>query len=91
MTVFMMYSPSPIKVCSEAPPSFRDDKEIVALQAADMLAWHIHRYLERPDEERPVMAKISNDHEGRRVTKDGLGGYVTQSKWIDPKQLEESF
>jgi hypothetical protein len=26
-----------------APPIFRDDKQVVALQAADMLAWHLRR------------------------------------------------
>jgi hypothetical protein len=39
-------------------PVFRDDKEVKPLQAADMLAWHLRRRLERPDELRSRMGEL---------------------------------
>lgn len=33
-------------------PKFEDDKKVLPLQAADMLAWHVRRRKERPDEKR---------------------------------------
>jgi len=56
-----------------------------------MIAWHIHRHLEKPDEVRLVMNKISVNHEGRAFNEDALRSYVAQSKWIDPNQLKDSF
>jgi hypothetical protein len=35
-------------------PVFADDRDVVALQAADMLAWHLRRSYERPEEKLPV-------------------------------------
>lgn len=49
--------PEPYKRMMGNTPAFRDDEEIVALQAADMLAWHLHRLLEK-NEDRPVLDKI---------------------------------
>ncbi len=43
-------------------PIFRDDKDIVALQAADMLAWHVHRQYRFPEEDRPIFTQITNGH-----------------------------
>ena len=34
------------------PPSFRHDKDVVPLKAADMLAWHMHRYLMDKEKDR---------------------------------------
>ncbi len=39
-------------------PVFRNDVEMKPIQAADMLAWHIRRHLERPDEVRARMADL---------------------------------
>jgi hypothetical protein len=43
------------------PPIFRDDKKILPLQAADMLAWHLRRQIEirNAAEIRPVWEKLS--------------------------------
>lgn len=32
-------------------PKFEDDRYVLPLQAADMLAWHIRRHKDRPDED----------------------------------------
>lgn len=41
-----------------ATPVFRNDKDVVALQAADMLAWHLRRHHERSHEIRPIRALL---------------------------------
>lgn len=43
-------------------PAFRDDEELNPLQAADMLAWHVHRDLVKPEEGRPLLKKIAGEH-----------------------------
>jgi Protein of unknown function (DUF3800) len=83
--------PEPYKKMMGNTPAFRDDKEIVALQAADMLAWHIRRYLENPDEDRPVMDKIAQHHEGKDVHERALQSFVELAPKMDPKELEEGF
>jgi hypothetical protein len=40
-------------------PRFLDDKDVVSLQAADMLAWHLRRDHEFPDEQRDILGMIS--------------------------------
>jgi hypothetical protein len=41
-----------------APPIFHNDKFVVALQAADMVAWHIRREHQFGQEKRPVASMI---------------------------------
>jgi hypothetical protein len=47
-----------------ATPVFRDDKEVAALQAADMLAWHLRRGHERPEETLPIKALLMTEGAG---------------------------
>jgi hypothetical protein len=82
--------PEPYKSIMGNTPDFRDDEEIVALQAADMLAWHLHRFLEN-DEDRPVLDRIAQDHEGKDVNERALQDFVELAQRIDPKELEEGF
>ena len=42
--------PEPIKTALSIDPLFRDDKFVMPLQAADMLAWHVRRRYERLDQ-----------------------------------------
>ena len=49
-------------------PIFGDDKDIVALQAADMLAWHLRRRHERgPDEPLPILDLLTADGAYREI------------------------
>ncbi|MGC1783784.1 MAG: DUF3800 domain-containing protein [Acidobacteriaceae bacterium] len=41
-------------------PQFKDDRELVPLQAADMLAWHIRRDFEYPSEDRRDVFDLIN-------------------------------
>jgi Protein of unknown function (DUF3800) len=51
--------PEPYKSMMGATPRFLNDEMVLPLQAADMLAWHVHRGLVRPDEQRPILQKIT--------------------------------
>ena len=53
--------PDPYKSMLGDTPGFKDDKEIVALQAANMIAWHIHRHLEKPEEPWPTCVDSSHE------------------------------
>jgi hypothetical protein len=50
-----------IKRLLGATPIFRDDKQVLPLQAADMLAWHVRRFHERGDENRPAFDLVVAD------------------------------
>ncbi|MGA3100272.1 MAG: DUF3800 domain-containing protein [Terracidiphilus sp.] len=41
-------------------PQFKDDRQLVSLQAADMLAWHIRREFEYPTEDRTAVFDLIN-------------------------------
>jgi hypothetical protein len=41
-------------------PQFKDDRDVVPLQAADMLAWHIRREFEYPHEDRAEILGLIN-------------------------------
>jgi Protein of unknown function (DUF3800) len=82
--------PEPYKNMMGNTPDFRDDEEIVALQAADMLAWHLHRFLEN-NEDRPLLDKIAQHHEGKDVNEKALRSFVELAQRIDPKELDASF
>lgn len=55
-------------------PIFRNDKSILPLQAADMLAWHLRRRKEsrRAAEERPLMKDILSHHVEATITDEVL-------------------
>lgn len=51
-----------------ATPIFRDDKLVVPLQAADMLAWHLRRHHEKGGlETRPAMDLLTGQHRYHEV------------------------
>jgi hypothetical protein len=84
--------PEPYKSTLGATPIFRDDELFVALQAADMLAWHVHRNLERPDEQRPVLERITSAMYGQRpMDRETLNTFVKLAQRIDPEALERGF
>jgi Protein of unknown function (DUF3800) len=51
--------PEPIRTILSNTPVFRDDRKILPLQAADMLAWHVRREVEFPAEERSLLGMIT--------------------------------
>lgn len=54
-------------------PQFKDDRDVVPLQAADMLAWHIRRDYEFPGEDRrDIFALISQDDVWEREIHDDM-------------------
>ncbi len=54
-------------------PQFKDDRDVVPLQAADMLAWHIRRDYEFPGEDRrEIFALISQDDVWEREITDEM-------------------
>jgi hypothetical protein len=59
-----------------APPQFEDDKEVVALQAADLVAWHLRRHSARRIEPEPgsVLARLMSPgfNEQGRLTRENL-------------------
>lgn len=66
-----------------ATPIFRDDKRVLPLQAADMLAWHLRRHHERSgDEERPVYQLITERGVGREIERKHLTVLARQMKRV---------
>lgn len=83
--------PEPYKLTIGATPIFRDDEKVAALQAADMLAWHVHRSLDRPEEKRPILEKITSAMYGwRPIGRDALQEFVELAKRVDLKELESA-
>ena len=80
-------APEPYKSMMGVMPVFEDDKKIVALQAADMLAWHVHRELEHPEEKRPVLDKIRKPFASLGVSDSALRSFVELSKRANPDEL----
>ena len=52
--------PEPHRSIIANTPSFKDDKDLMPLQAADMLAWHLHRKACFPDEDRSEILDMLN-------------------------------
>jgi hypothetical protein len=50
-----------------ATPTFENDRKVVALQAADMLAWHLRRRHERGNEIRPALDLLLCHHAGKDI------------------------
>jgi hypothetical protein len=62
-------------------PVFRDDKQLIPLQVADLIAWHIHRKLEIPgtDIERAATERLEELHStDRQLTKSWLRGLAAE-------------
>ncbi|MBZ5666822.1 MAG: DUF3800 domain-containing protein [Acidobacteriia bacterium] len=84
--------PPPYDSMIGATPIFRKDEEYVGLQAADMLAWHVRRNLERPDEKRPIFELITNGFTGElKVTREHLSQFVELIGKIDRTLLDAAF
>jgi len=83
--------PQPYKLMAGATPIFRHDKYLPALQSADMLAWHVHRSLENPDEQRQVFDTITYGLTGQlSISRDTLSEFVELTKRIDVVELEKA-
>lgn len=82
-------------------PIFGDDKQMVALQAADMLAWHIRRRHERgADESLPVLEILLGDGASRDIPTSmlktwadgfrrvpGISEVQTKSAWHETRKV----
>lgn len=76
--------PDPFKTIMSNTPQFKDDRAVMPLQAADMLAWHIRREHQFPSEERPTTALLNPDGILIRVIgRDSLAQLVEMSKRLD--------
>ncbi len=72
----------PYRQMMSGPPEFKDDEEIVALQSADMLAWHVRREQEYPDEKRPVGDIVMQRYTSLDIDADALHDFVELCKHI---------
>lgn len=64
-------------------PIFGDDKKMVGLQAADMLAWHLRRRHERgPDEPLPILDLLIDDGAYREIDAATLEQWARQFRRI---------
>ncbi len=70
--------PEAIKSALSVDPLFRDDKRVLPLQAADMLAWHVRRRYERLDSEAWFVPDYLSIEDGRHIAVD-----------IEAEQLEK--
>jgi hypothetical protein len=70
-------------------PQFKDDRQLVPLQAADMLAWHIRRDFEYPNEDRQDVFDLLNPAGvwEREVTENQLNQIVKAFKNVDLSRL----
>jgi hypothetical protein len=57
--------PEPFKTIMANKPVFRSDRDLLPLQAADMLAWHVRRDVERPKEGREALGLITVGAQGQ--------------------------
>jgi hypothetical protein len=83
--------PEPYSSMMGSSPAFRNDEEIVALQAADMLAWHVHRGLDFPEKSRPIFETITRHYTWNHINRDALYSFLELVKRIDPRELEAGF
>jgi hypothetical protein len=81
-------APEPYRTMMANTPVFRDDKMLVPLQAADMLAWHVRREFQFPDEKRNILDTITpSGMFYREIGPLQLAEYVEMSKRVDPNRL----
>jgi hypothetical protein len=84
--------PEPYKTMMGNTPVFRDDRDIVALQAADMLAWHVRHGYAYPRDMMPALERILP--EGSTINEVGeraLHQFVELSQRADRDELERGF
>lgn len=80
--------PEPYKTMMSNTPQFKDDRQVMPLQAADMLAWHLRRESQFPDEDRSTAALLNPDGMLVRVIgRNSLEQLVELSKRIDPASI----
>jgi hypothetical protein len=78
----------PHKTMMSNTPQFKDDRQVMPLQAADMLAWHLRREYQFPDEERPTAGLLNPEGMLVRVIgRNSLEELVEMSKRIDPAAI----
>ena len=70
-------------------PQFKDDRLLLPLQAADMLAWHIRREFEYPHENRKDVFDLINPAGVwvREIGEDSLRQVVEAFKRVDPSSI----
>jgi Protein of unknown function (DUF3800) len=79
------WQPPEIKALMGGTPKFENDEWVLPLQAADMLAWHVRRRKEKPDEELSTFATraLENlDYAEIQVTEDRLTIMAEQMKEV---------
>jgi len=79
------WQPPEIKVLIGGTPKFENDEWVLPLQAADMLAWHVRRRKERPDENLSTLATaaLENlDYAEIQLTEDRLTMMAEQIKEV---------
>lgn len=82
--------PEPYRTMMSNTPIFKNDKDVMPLQAADMLAWHLRRMHQFPEEERATLALMTDPEEGimvRIIDPKALRQYVELTKRVDPKSI----
>jgi Protein of unknown function (DUF3800) len=70
-----------------ATPIFESDEDMVPLQAADLLAWHVRRKLEHPDQDLPVFEIAARHYAELEIGAEELTDYVGLCKRVDPTTL----
>jgi Protein of unknown function (DUF3800) len=86
--------PEPYKTMIGNTPVFRNDRDMVPLQAADMLAWHIRRAYAYPQEKLPFLRRIATASDGIHINEVGenaLRQFVELNKQADPDELAKGF
>lgn len=79
------WQPPEIKALIGGTPKFENDEWVLPLQAADMLAWHVRRRKERPDEDLSTLATaaLENlDYAEIQLTEDRLTMMAEQMKEV---------
>lgn len=81
----------PYKSMMGNTPIFRSDRDLLPLQAADMLAWHIRNESAYPDGERPLFPLVANGIWENRLSEAGLNEMVRLSALADKDELDRGF
>ena len=71
-----------IKRSLGATPIFRDDKDVLPLQAADMLAWHLRRDHEYRGEDRPIKGLLMTAGAGIDIDRAALERQAKQMRRV---------
>jgi hypothetical protein len=80
--------PEPYSTMMGDTPIFRNEKKVVALQSADLFAWHVRRRMQFPEEKRKVWSAIAeNGAWENHISRESLIRFVETTKLIDPTTL----